>query len=92
MLGANGSDRRFIHPYRNPCPLLLHFGIAKRRVYLLIPLAADILVIVRIRQLSVFDTGLDSEIAIDKTGGSRPGESAQRRVVALPGRYASDGC
>ena len=43
-----------------------------------------------IKQLSAFDTGLGSEIPIDKIGGSRPAESVDRRVVALPGRYACD--
>jgi hypothetical protein len=43
-----------------------------------------------IRQLSGFDTGLGSEIPIDKTGGSRPAESLRHQVVAPPGRYACD--
>ena len=41
-----------------------------------------------IKRLSVFDTGLGSEIPIVKIGGSRPAESVRRRVVAPPGRYA----
>jgi hypothetical protein len=43
---------------------------------------------VGIKPLSVFDTGLGTEIPIDKIGGSRPAESIRRRAVAPPGRYA----
>ena len=43
-----------------------------------------------IKQLSAFDTGLDSEIPIDTIGGSRPAESVRHRVVAPPVRYACD--
>ena len=39
----------------------------------------------------MFGTGLDSEIAIEKFVGSRPGAAAQRQAVAPPGRYACDG-
>jgi hypothetical protein len=43
-----------------------------------------------IKQLSVFDTVLGSEIPIDKIGGSRPTESVRPRVVVPPVRYACD--
>jgi hypothetical protein len=43
-----------------------------------------------IMQPSAFDTGLGSEIPIDKIGGSRPAESVCHRVVVPPGRYACD--
>ena len=43
-----------------------------------------------IKQLSAFDTGLGSEIPIDKIGGSRPAESVRHRVVVPPVRYACD--
>ena len=43
-----------------------------------------------IKQLSVFDTVLGSEIPIDKIEGSRPAESAHRRVVSPPVRYGCD--
>ena len=44
--------------------------------------------LLRIKQLSVFDTGLGNEIPIDKIGGSRPAEAVRRLVVAPPVRYA----
>jgi hypothetical protein len=44
-----------------------------------------------IRQLSVFGTGLDSEIAIDKLEGSRPFVRVRRRVVARLVRCECDG-
>jgi hypothetical protein len=43
-----------------------------------------------IKQLSEFDTGLGSELPIDKIGGSRPAEAVRRRVVAPPVRYVRD--
>ena len=43
-----------------------------------------------IMQLSAFDTGLGSEIPIDKIGGSRPAELVRHQVVVPPGRYACD--
>ena len=43
-----------------------------------------------IKQLSVFDTVLGSEIPIDKIGDSRPTESVRPRVVVPPVRYACD--
>ena len=44
-----------------------------------------------IKQLSVFDTVLGSEVPIDKIGGRRPAETVRPLVVAPPGRYACDG-
>jgi hypothetical protein len=91
MPRARGSDRRFIHLHRDPRQLLLHFGIAMRRTRRHQCHEAGILGFLGIRQLSVFDTGLGSEIPIDKIGGSRPAEALRRRVVAPSVRYACDG-
>ena len=90
MPRARGSDRRFIHLHRDPCQLLLHFGIAMHRTWRHECHEAGILAFLGIRQLSVFDTGLGSEIPIDKIGGWRPSESVRRLVVAPPVRYACD--
>ena len=43
-----------------------------------------------IMQLSAFDTGLGSEIPIDKIGGWRPAEAVRPPVVVPPVRYACD--
>ena len=43
-----------------------------------------------VKPLSVFDTGLGSEIPIDKIGGWRPAEAVRPPVVVPPERYACD--
>ena len=43
-----------------------------------------------IMQLSAFDTGLGSGIAIHRNGGWRPAAAVRPLVVAPPGRYACD--
>ena len=52
--------------------------------------AAGILGFLGITQLSVFDTGLGSEIPIDKIGSWRPAEAVRPLVVDPLVRYVCD--